>query len=185
MKVITIFTDGACQGNQNSVNIGGWGAVLNYQDHTKELYGGEINTTNNRMELKAVIEGLKALKTTHIPVKIYSDSAYTVNCFKEGWHIGWVKNGWKNSQKKPVENQDLWVELLALVGSQSKVSFLKLKGHLDSASKAEINKWKAKMETSNGETYTDEEFANLTKMNILADALANKGADLAKEQAKI
>ena len=134
------------------------------------------------MELKAVIEALKALKTTHIPVKIYSDSAYTVNCFKEGWHIGWVKNGWKNSQKKPVENQDLWMELLDLVNSQSKVSFLKLKGHLDSASAAEVKKWKSKMEASNHEVYTEEEFAALTQMNILADALANKGVKLAKAE---
>lgn len=180
MKIITIFTDGACSGNQNSENIGGWGAVLIYQDKMKELFGGEVNTTNNRMELTSVIEALKAIKSTKIPIKIYSDSAYVVNCFKEGWHKGWVKNGWKNSQKKPVENKELWMELLELVNQQARVDFLKLKGHLDGASGLEIRKWKAKIEASNHETYTDEEFAKLTEMNILADALANKGVELAK-----
>ena len=177
MKTIIIFTDGACANNQSAENVGGWGAVLTYNDQVKELCGGEKNTTNNRMEMMAVIEALKALKSKNIPIKIYSDSAYLVNCFKEGWHINWQKNGWINSQKKPVENKDLWQALLALVNAQSKVDFLKLKGHLDSASAAEISKWKAKMEASNKETYSAEEFRELTKMNILADALANKGMD--------
>ena len=177
MKTILIFTDGACANNQSNENLGGWGAVLTYQDQVKELFGGEKNTTNNRMEMTAVIEALKALKSKNIPVKVYSDSAYVINCFKEGWHINWQKNGWINSQKKPVENKDLWQALLALVEGQSKIEFLKLKGHLDGASSAEINKWKAKMEASNKEKYSAEEFQYLTQMNILADALANKGID--------
>lgn len=177
MKTIIIFTDGACANNQSAENVGGWGAVLTYNDQVKELCGGEKNTTNNRMEMTAVIEALKALKSKNIPIKIYSDSAYLVNCFKEGWHINWQKNGWLNSQKKPVENKDLWQELLALTAAQSKVEFLKLKGHLDGASAAEISKWKTKMEASNKEKYSTEEFRELTKMNILADALANKGMD--------
>lgn len=177
MKTILIFTDGACANNQSAENVGGWGAALTYQDQIKELCGGEKNTTNNRMEMLAVIEALKALKSKTIPIKIYSDSAYLVNCFKEGWHINWQRNGWMNSQKKPVENQDLWKALLALIALQTKVDFLKLKGHLDGAKPAEIAKWKTKMEASNHELYTNEEFTYLTKMNILADALANKGMD--------
>lgn len=177
MKTIIIFTDGACANNQSAENIGGWGAVLTFNDQVKELCGGEKNTTNNRMEMTAVIEALKALKSKNIPVKIYSDSAYLVNCFKEGWHINWQKNGWINSQKKPVENKDLWQELLSLIAGQSKVEFLKLKGHLDGASATEISKWKTKMEASNKEKYSAEEFQYLTKMNILADAMANKGMD--------
>lgn len=180
MNIITIFTDGACANNQSSQNYGGWGAVLTFGEHVKELYGGEANTTNNRMELTSVIEALKALKSNHIPVKIYSDSAYTVNCFREKWYVGWLKNGWKNSQKKPVENQDLWEELLALVNSQSHVSFYKLKGHLDSASAGEREKWRKKLELDNKESYSPEDFERLTQMNILADALANKGIELAK-----
>ena len=177
MKTITIFTDGACANNQSNENLGGWGAVLTYQDQVKELFGGEKNTTNNRMEMTAVIQALKAVKTKNVPIKIYSDSAYVINCFKEGWHINWQKNGWINSQKKPVENKDLWQELIALVALQSNVKFLKLKGHLDGASATEINKWKGKMEASNKETYSSEDFKYLTEMNILADALANKGID--------
>lgn len=177
MKTICIFTDGACANNQSSENVGGWGAVLTYQDNVKELCGGEVNTTNNRMEMTAVVEALKALKTKNIPIKIYSDSAYLVNCFKEGWHINWRRNGWMNSQKKPVENQDLWQALLDLIDEQAKVEFMKLKGHLDGASSAEIAKWKTKMEASNQEKYTKEEFEYLTQMNIQADGLANKGMD--------
>lgn len=180
MKTILIFTDGGCSNNQSAENVGGWGAVLTYQDQVKELFGGEINTTNNRMEMMAVIEALRALKSKNIPVKIYSDSAYLVNCFKEGWHLNWQRNGWLNSQKKPVENKDLWLALLELIEPQAKVEFKKLKGHLDGAKAAEISKWKAKMEASNQERYTAEEFAYLTKMNILADSLANKGIDAIK-----
>ncbi len=177
MNIIYIFTDGACANNQSETNLGGWGAVLHYKDHQKELCGGEVNTTNNRMELMAVIEGLKALKTNHIPVKVYSDSAYVVNCFKEGWYKSWLKNGWKNSQKKPVENQALWEELLALYHQQADVTFYKLKGHLDTATAGEIRKWKNKMEATNHECYSDEWFSHLIQMNILADRLANKGIE--------
>lgn len=180
MNVITIYTDGACANNQSQVNYGGWGAVLTFGEHVKELYGGQANTTNNRMELISVIEALKALKTTDKPIKIYSDSAYTVNCFKEKWYVGWLKNGWKNSQKKPVENQDLWMELLDLINAQASVQFFKLKGHLDTATPSEKEKWRKKLEVDNKEHYTTEDFERLTQMNILADALANKGIEMAK-----
>ena len=128
MKRVTLYTDGACSGNPGP---GGWGAVLLYGDHRKELSGGERETTNNRMELTAVIEGLRALKVP-CRVEIYSDSAYTVNAFTEGWVRGWVKSGRKKADNKPVQNADLWQELLALTQVHS-VTFHKVKGHADNA----------------------------------------------------
>lgn len=179
-KIVYLFTDGGCSNNQSEENVGGWGAVLYYNGTTKELFGGERNTTNNRMELLAVIEGLKALKSKTLYLKIYSDSSYFVNCFKEGWYQKWRLNGWINSQKKPVENKELWVELIDLLESFEGFECHRLKGHLDPKKTAEMKKWKAKMEAINQETYSDQQFLELTEMNILADALANKGIDSAR-----
>ena len=125
MKKITIYTDGACSGNPGP---GGWGAVLLSGSHTKEIYGGELETTNQRMELQAVIEALTALKVTDWDVKVYSDSAYVVNAFQQNWLDKWQKNGWQNSKKEPVANQDLWQKLLLLT-AQNRVKMLKVKGH--------------------------------------------------------
>lgn len=126
MKRVTLYTDGACSGNPGP---GGWGVVLLYGDHRKELNGGDPETTNNRMEITAVIEGLKALKFP-CEVDIYSDSAYTVNAFREHWVDGWARSGWKKADKKPVLNADLWQELLELT-HKHKVTFHKVKGHAD------------------------------------------------------
>lgn len=126
LKQVTLYTDGACSGNPGA---GGWGAVLLYGEHRRELSGGDRMTTNNRMELSAVIEGLKRLKFP-CRVDIYSDSAYTVNGFLEGWVYGWEKNGWKKADKKPVLNDDLWRELLSLTRIHQ-VTFHKVKGHAD------------------------------------------------------
>lgn len=126
MKDVMIYTDGACSGNPGP---GGWGAILMFGEHKKEMSGGEKNTTNNRMELTAAIEAMKALKEP-CKVKLYSDSAYLVNCFQQGWYKGWIKNGWKNSKKQPVENKDLWMELLRLMEIH-KVEYIKVKGHAD------------------------------------------------------
>ena len=126
MYVVDIYTDGACSGNPGP---GGWGAILMYGEHRKELSGGEKQTTNNRMELMAVICALKALKRP-CKVNLYSDSAYVVNAFNQNWIIGWQKNGWKNSAKVPVANIDLWQELLSLTNTHV-VSFIKVKGHAD------------------------------------------------------
>ena len=126
MKKVTLYTDGACSGNPGR---GGWGAVLLYGEHRRELSGGERETTNNRMELTAVIEGLKALKVA-CEVDIYSDSAYTVNAFLEGWVAGWERAGWKKADNKPVLNADLWQALLALTRMHC-VRFHKVKGHAD------------------------------------------------------
>ena len=125
-KVVEIYTDGACSGNPGA---GGWAAVLLYKGHKKEVFGAEEQTTNNRMELTAVIKGLKMLKEPCI-VTVYSDSAYVVNAFLENWIEGWVLKGWKTSGKKPVQNVDLWQELLSLMQIHE-VSYVKVKGHED------------------------------------------------------
>jgi len=126
MEEVTIYTDGACSGNPGP---GGWGALLMYKGTKKEISGGKDNTTNNVMELTAVIEGLKLLKFP-CDVKLYSDSAYVVNGFNQKWIYGWIKNGWKNSSKEPVKNKELWQELYELT-KVHKVEFIKVKGHAD------------------------------------------------------
>ena len=119
MEQITIYTDGACSGNPGP---GGWGAILLYNDIIKELSGGKPNTTNNIMEMTAVIEALKALKKP-CNVNLYSDSAYVVNAFDKGWIYGWLKNNWVNSSKEPVKNKELWQELYNLTKIH-KVNFI-------------------------------------------------------------
>lgn len=126
MKHVVLYTDGACSGNPGA---GGWGCVLLYGVHRLELSGGEAETTNNRMELMAVIAGLERLKYP-CNVTVYSDSAYTVNAFNEGWVAGWEQAGWKKADKKPVLNDDLWKRLLALTRTHA-VEFRKVKGHAD------------------------------------------------------
>ena len=126
MKQVTLYTDGACSGNPGK---GGWGAVLIYKNIQKEFSGYEEITTNNRMELTAVIEGLKKLKEPCI-VTVYTDSAYVSNAFLNNWIDKWQLNGWKGSDKKPVLNQDLWKELLELCNI-NQVTFVKVKGHSD------------------------------------------------------
>ncbi|MDE7084101.1 MAG: ribonuclease HI [Clostridia bacterium] len=126
MKKVILYTDGACSGNPG---VGGWGAVLMYNGHEKRISGAEQSTTNNRMELFAVISGLECLKEP-CEVTVYSDSAYTVNAFTGGWVYGWEKSGWRKADNKPVLNVDLWQRLLALTRVH-KVGFVKVKGHAD------------------------------------------------------
>ena len=135
MSIIRMYTDGGCSGNQQSENFGGWGCVLEMGEHQKELFGGEANTTNNRMELTAVIEGFKALKRDGLDIEVFSDSSYVANCFREKWYESWEKNNWRNAARKSVENQELWKELLALV-RQHKVQFFRVKGHVNLNSKS-------------------------------------------------
>lgn len=126
MKEVTIYTDGACSGNPGP---GGWGAILMYNGIEKEISGAQKDTTNNIMEITAVLEALKLLKM-ECDVKVYSDSAYVVNAFNQGWIYNWKKNNWKTAGKDPVKNQELWEELYDLT-QKHKVEFIKVKGHSD------------------------------------------------------
>ena len=126
MDKVIIYTDGACSGNPGP---GGWGAILMYKDTKKEISGGKKDTTNNVMELTAVVERLKLLKYP-CEVDLYSDSAYVVNAFTQGWIYNWVKNNWKTANKEPVKNKEIWQELYELT-KKHKVNFIKVKGHSD------------------------------------------------------
>lgn len=126
LRSIDLYTDGACSGNPGP---GGWAAILKYGNHVKELSGSMPHTTNNRMELFAVISGLGALKES-CRVSVYSDSTYVVDAFNKNWVDNWNRNGWKTADKKAVENQDLW-RLLLLTMRKHQVSYHKVPGHAD------------------------------------------------------
>ena len=126
MDKVIIYTDGACSGNPGP---GGWGSILMMGENRKEISGGKKDTTNNVMELTAVIEAIKLLKRPS-KVDLYSDSAYVVNAFLQNWILGWIKNGWKNSSKEEVKNKELWQELFSLTKIHD-VTFHKVKGHAD------------------------------------------------------
>ena len=127
MSRVALYTDGACKGNPGP---GGWGAVLIFRDREKELWGGEPDTTNNRMELKAAIEGLSALKR-ECDVDLYTDSQYVKNGINQ-WMAGWKRNGWKTAAKKPVKNVELWQQLDELVNSH-RVHWHWVRGHTGNA----------------------------------------------------
>ncbi|EEP68795.1 ribonuclease HI [Kingella oralis] len=122
-KTVTLYTDGACKGNPGK---GGWGVLMRYGSHEKELFGGEAHTTNNRMELTAIIQGLAALKRP-CAVVIYTDSQYVKNGM-EKWIHGWKKNGWKTASKQPVKNEDLWQQLDRLA-AQHQIQWQWVRGH--------------------------------------------------------
>jgi ribonuclease HI len=122
-EVVTLYTDGACKGNPGP---GGWGVLLQFGEHERTLYGGDLETTNNRMELTAAIEGLKALKRP-CRVDLYTDSSYVKDGITQ-WMVNWKRNGWKTAAKKPVANQDLWQALDALVNTHE-VHWHWVKGH--------------------------------------------------------
>ena len=126
MEKVVIYTDGACSGNPGP---GGWGTILMYKGTKKEISGAKNNTTNNVMELTAALEGLKMLKFP-CEVELYSDSAYLVNGFLQGWIYNWQKNNWKTSNKEPVKNKEIWQEIYKLT-QVHEVKFIKVKGHAD------------------------------------------------------
>ena len=143
MKTVTLYTDGACSGNPGP---GGWGVILEYMGTEKELSGGEASTTNNRMELTAVIEALQALKEPCI-VELYSDSKYVIDGLSKGWAEGWRKNGWRKADKKPALNPDLWEQLLNLV-AKHEVRYHWVKGHAENpknnrCDELAVAQWKA------------------------------------------
>jgi ribonuclease HI len=142
MKTVTLYTDGACSGNPGP---GGWGAILEYMGHEKEMSGGELDTTNNRMELTAVIKGLSALKEPCI-VELYSDSKYVIDALEKGWAIGWRKRNWIKSDKKPALNPDLWEKLLELTEIHQ-MHYHWVKGHAENpknnrCDELAVNEWK-------------------------------------------
>ncbi len=132
---IIIYCDGACSNNQQPQNRGGWGAVLLCKDHAREISGAERNTSNNRMELLACIKALEEVRNRSLPVDVYTDSAYLANCLLQKWYRRWQRNGWLTAAKKPVENKDLWLRLLALKDQFSSITFHKVAGH----SQVELN----------------------------------------------
>ena len=177
MKILRIYTDGACSGNQHDTNIGGWGAILEFGEVRKELWGGEVNTTNNKMEMTAVIEALSALKKDNQVIQVFSDSSYVMDCFRQKWYVSWQKNGWVTSKKTPVENRELWEQLLALTARHS-ISFYRVKGHVNlQHPNTQVEKLFEKFAEWNGSDFTMEDFIHITQMNNRADELANIGME--------
>ena len=127
---LEIYCDGGCRGNQRDTNIGGWGAYLVWGEHTRELFGGELNTTNNKMELTAAIQGLRAVKNKDVETHVFVDSSYVLGGIT-GWIEGWKQKGWVNSKKQPVANKELWMELDELRQQFAYIEFHKVKGHSD------------------------------------------------------
>lgn len=125
-KRVVIYTDGACSGNPGP---GGWGAILFYKDNKKEISGFADMTTNNEMELTAAIKALELLKEP-CAVKLYSDSAYLINAFKENWVCNWKKNNFVNANKKPIANKELWLKIIKL-DEEHRITWYKVKGHSD------------------------------------------------------
>jgi ribonuclease HI len=151
MKKVSIYTDGACSGNPG---MGGWAAILKYGEHEKVITGFEDETTNNRMELKAAIEALKALKEPCM-VELYSDSSYLVNGFEKNWIDSWKANGWKNKSKDEVKNLEMWKELDHL-REKHQIKLIKVKGHSDNEYNNRCDKMATdeikKHKESNGQT---------------------------------
>ena len=129
MDKVIIATDGGVRGNQSEKNFGAYAAILHYKGHKRYVSMSFSNTTNNIMELKGVIEGLKAMKRYDIPVEILSDSAYVVNAINKNWLKGWAKNGWIKSDGKQVKNMELWIELLELIKLFDDLTVTKVKAH--------------------------------------------------------
>ena len=162
MAVLKIYTDGACSGNQNEKNAGGWGAVLEYGGAIKELSGGESDTTNNRMEMTALIEALSALKKDGLSIDVFSDSSYLMECFRKKWYLSWRKNGWKTAKKTPVENQELWRRLLELTEKHD-IRFYRVKGHVNPDSpNAGLNGLYRKFTEWNGKQFSMDDFIYIT-----------------------
>lgn len=177
MNIVNLYTDGACSGNQNETNIGGWGAILEYGSHRKELYGGEINTTNNRMEMMALLSSLRALKRENLTIRVFSDSSYLMDCFRQKWYVNWQKNNWKTSKKTDVENKDLWMALLDETRKHT-VSFYRVKGHVNlNNPNTNTENYYSKFIQWNGSSFTRDDFLYVTKMNNRADELANIAMD--------
>ena len=180
MKTLRIYTDGACSGNQNDENFGGWGAVLEYGENRKELFGGEADTTNNRMEMTALLRAFEAIKKEGQSIEVYSDSSYLIDCFREKWHENWQRNGWITAGKKPVENRDLWESIIPYL-EKHKIKFYRVKGHINlNSKKLDLDALFSTFLEWNSGPFTIDDFKYIIEMNNLADALANKGIESVK-----
>lgn len=176
MKLLNIYTDGACSNNQSDENAGGWGAILEYGDSRKEMYGGEADTTNNRMEMTALIEALSALKRDGLTIRVFSDSTYLMSCFRNRWYVSWEKKGWRTSANTPVKNKELWTQLLSLTGKHN-ISYYIVKGHVNVNKDEALRKEYGRFREKNGQEFSFDEFVYITKMNNRADELANIGME--------
>jgi ribonuclease HI len=177
MKAINIYSDGACRGNQSTKNLGGYGDVLEYGDHIAELKHAEKDTTNNRMEISAVIAGLSAIKEdSKAPINLYSDSVYVIDCIRKRWFVKWRQNGWKTSDKTEVKNIDLWEKLIPLATSKP-INYFIVKGHVSTKNARSLSTNHAKFNEKNGSSITMAEFKYIAEMNNRADELANIAMD--------
>lgn len=176
-NILRIYTDGGCAGNQHETNLGGWGAILEYNGVSKELHGNEKNTTNNRMEMTALLEAFRAIKRDGQTIIAFSDSGYLMDCFRKKWYVNWRRNGWKNAKKQPVENRELWEALLPYL-EKHHITFCRVKGHVNLEGKnTETEKLYKKFLEWNGAGFSYEDFIHVTEMNHRADELANVGID--------
>ncbi len=180
-RVLRIYTDGGCSGNQQEKNLGGWGAILEYGEARKELWGSQRDTTNNRMEMTALLEAFRAVKKDGQRVQVFSDSGYLMDCFRKKWYANWQRNGWKTASKKPVENQDLWKQLIPYT-ERHDISFYRVKGHVNiDSGKTDLDGLYEKFVEWNGSGFSYDDFLYVTKMNNRADELANEGIDAIRD----
>lgn len=174
-RVVKLFTDGGTRGNGQENSVGAYGVYMKFCEHEKELCNGYKNTTNNRMEMLAVIVALEQLKVKDLPIRVYSDSAYVVNAINQKWIKNWQRNGWKTSKKEPVENQDLWERMIELVEGFVSITFYKVKGHINLNSESQLKKAHENFIKHNKIDLSREELIEIIEGNIKADYLANKG----------
>ncbi|MGL4483777.1 MAG: ribonuclease H family protein [Anaerovoracaceae bacterium] len=177
MGILRIYTDGACSGNQHHENIGGWGAILEFAGRKKELFGGEENTTNNRMEMMALLKSFQVIKKDKQNIQVFCDSSYLMDCFRKEWYKNWQVNGWKNKARQDVANKDLWQQLIPYL-DKHQIEFFRVKGHVNLNSKVmDFDKLYKKFIEWNGDSFSYDDFLYVTEMNNRADGLANEGMD--------
>ncbi|MDR2457591.1 MAG: ribonuclease HI [Clostridiales Family XIII bacterium] len=186
-NIISIYADGACRGNHAEYTIGGFGAILEFNGNNKELKYAVRGTTNNRMEITAVLAGLNEIKNDSIKnenfaINIFSDSSYVINCMRKKWYEKWQKNNWKNSNKEPVKNKELWEELFERIEEikkcKTEINFYHIKGHLDIKKELVLMENYKKFNKKNNLSFNEDEFFHVAEMNNRADKLANEAMDI-------
>lgn len=174
--MLKVYTDGACLDNGKSENVGAWAYFMAYRNHEKKDSDFSSNTTNNQMELLAVINALKSIKKKNIKVMVYSDSAYIVNCINDKWYVKWRKNNWIKPDKKEVKNLELWKRLIELFESFNDINIFHVRSHLDLSNKVLIQKELIKFNSKNKTNISLEEFEKILKGNKLVDEMASAKA---------